>query len=40
MTQEELERKMQRLFAMFDEDGNGTLDPEEFRRAQLERTSA
>lgn len=33
MTQEELERKMQRLFAMFDEDGNGTLDPEEFQRA-------
>ena len=40
MTQEELERKMQGLFAMFDDDGNGTLDPEEFQRALNSATSA
>lgn len=33
MTEEELTLRMQQLFAQFDDDGNGTLDPEEFQRA-------
>ena len=33
MTEEELTARMQQLFAQFDDDGNGTLDPEEFQRA-------
>ena len=33
MTEEELTLRMQQLFTQFDDDGNGTLDPEEFQRA-------